>query len=80
MTRNEPPMLDCPKCSKPLIPATGRGRFDSDGEYLEHRDACRCPRCDWMWFEESDPVDCECGARVRVVVDDERAYASEVSR
>ena len=69
------PKLDCPNCGVGLISPHGRGRYDSDGNYAEHRDGCRCPWCDWMWFDDAEPVECLCGARVRVVVDNGRAYA-----
>lgn len=73
-------MLDCPKCSKPLIPATGRGRFDSDENFIAHGYGCRCRWCGWIWFDDSDPVDCECGARVCVESDNGVAYAQEYDR
>lgn len=77
--RAKPPssraVLDCPECSTPLIPAHGRGRYDEDGDYVEHRDGCRCPWCDWTWFDDADPVTCACGAVVGVKCDEEYAYA-----
>lgn len=72
------PKLSCPECGVPLVPATGRGRHDKDGNYVEHRDGCRCPWCDWVWFDDEPPVECECGARVVVVIDDDAAYARTV--
>lgn len=72
MTR---PSLDCPECSTPLIPAHGRGRTDEDGNYVEHRDGCRCHWCGWIWLDDADPVTCACGAIVVVAVDEEYAYA-----
>ena len=79
MTR---PSLKCPECSAPLIPAHGRGRYDQDGNYIEHRDGCRCHWCGWMWFDDADPVTCACGAVVGVNTDDGYAYATmkEVKR
>lgn len=79
-TRATPPssrrVLDCPECCAPLIPAHGRGRFDEDGEFVEHREGCRCPWCDWAWFDDQDPVTCACGVAVVVKCDDQYAYAS----
>lgn len=80
--RAKPPrsraFLDCPECSTPLIPAHGRGRHDQDGNYVEHRDGCRCPWCDWAWFDDADPVTCACGAVVGVKVDEDYAYATMI--
>jgi len=76
--RNEAPTLACPKCDKPLITATDRGRFDSDDNFIPHGDACRCRWCGWFWFDDIDPVVCECGARVRVEADCGYAFAVEV--
>ena len=70
------PLLACPECGEPLIPAHGRGRYDRDGNYIEHRDGCRCPWCQWMWFDDADPVRCACGALVVVEIDDDAAYAT----
>lgn len=72
------PKLPCPECSTPLIPATGRGLHDEDGEFLEHREECECPYCGPMWSDSTAPVTCECGALVKVTVDDDHAYATEV--
>lgn len=75
-SRDEVPALSCPECgAKGLIPAHGRGRYDGDGNYLEHREGCRCLYCDWMWFDDRDPVTCACGSVVHVEVDDGHAYA-----
>jgi hypothetical protein len=70
-----PPSLDCPECGVPLIPATGRGYYDEDGEYCEHREGCECHRCEWMWFDDTDPTSCTCGAKVLIRIDDQHAYA-----
>lgn len=72
------PMLDCPTCGEPLIAAHGRGRFDEDGNIIAHRTACRCRWCNWIWYDDEPPVDCSCGARVGVDVDDGSAFAVEV--
>lgn len=77
MSTDDPPKLACPSCGTGLIPPHGRGRYDDDGNYIEHRDGCRCPWCEWMWFDDTDPVHCECGAHVLVRVDDDHAYAAE---
>lgn len=72
------PSLVCPNCGEPLIPPSGRGGFDDDGNYIEHREACRCPHCAPMWFDDAPPVRCACGITARVEVDDEHAYAREI--
>jgi hypothetical protein len=72
------PKLDCPECGVPLIPAHGRGRFNDDGEYVVHRDGCRCHWCQWVWFDDMDPVKCACGAAVVVDIDDKSASAKFV--
>lgn len=69
--------LECPACNQPAIPAHGRGRLDRDGNYVEHRDGCRCPHCDWMWFDDRGPVTCSCGVKLTVEVDDSHAYVKE---
>lgn len=74
---SDAPKLGCPRCGEPLIAAHGRGRYDRDGNYIEHRDGCRCAWCGWMWFDDAAPVRCECGAAVRVDVDDDHAYTTE---
>lgn len=74
----EPPRFCCPECGVPLIPADSRGRHDEDGNYIEHRYACRCHWCDWTWFDSTEPVRCECGALVGVRVDDDHAYATSL--
>lgn len=68
------PYLSCPECGVELIPASGRGCIDSDGNDIWHRDGCRCHWCAWWWSEDEERV-CECGARVAVTVDDGHAYA-----
>ena len=79
--RTDPPALSCPECGTDgLIPAQGRGYVDRDGNYAEHRGACRCHWCSWMWFDDAEPVTCGCGVRVKVVVDDGHAYAAVVSK
>ena len=70
--------LNCPECGVALIPATGRGRHDRDGNFVAHRDGCRCSWCDWVWFDDEPPVECKCGARGKVEIDDGAAYATEV--
>ena len=70
--------LRCPECGVNLIEAHGRGRYDGDGEYVAHRDGCRCPWCEWMWFDDRDPVTCACGAVVGVDADDSHAYAKTI--
>ncbi len=69
------PKLKCPECGVPLVEASGRGCYDEDGNYGEHRLGCRCPWCSWMWFDDQPEVACECGALVGVEVDDGTAYA-----
>lgn len=64
------PYLDCPECGKPLIPASGRGQL-RDGEYMDHRDGCRCPYCHWVWLDDGDLVTCSCGAVARVALGDD---------
>jgi hypothetical protein len=70
------PKLACPNCGVDLIAAHGRGLHNANGEYIEHRDGCRCAWCDWMWFDDHEPATCECGARVVVRIDDDRAFSS----
>lgn len=65
---SDAPKLKCPECGDPLVSAHGRGRYDADGNYIEHRHGCRCRYCDWMWFDDAKPVRCECGALVGVGV------------
>lgn len=72
------PMLRCPECGTPLIAPHGRGRYDRDGNYHEHRDGCRCAWCDWMWFDDADPVRCQCGSLVCVDANDDHASAKIV--
>lgn len=72
--------LACPECGVALIPAHGRGRYDREGNYIEHREGCRCAWCGWMWFDDRPPVTCACGAVVRVEVDDVYAHAKLVSK
>lgn len=72
------PLLDCPNCGEPLIPASGRGGWDDDGDFVEHGEGCRCPWCEWVWHDDAEPVRCKCGALVKVAIDDEHAYATEV--
>ena len=77
----EQPFLECTECGVKLIPADMRGLWDDEGGFVEHREGCRCSRCDWMWSENYEPVRCGCGARVIVAVDDNdgpRAYARTV--
>lgn len=74
------PMLDCPECGTPLVRPHGRGYYDKDGEYIAHRDGCRCRWCDWMWFDDQPTDDCECGACVTVEVDEQHAYARAVRK
>lgn len=75
-----PPMLDCPECGVPLLPATDRGRRDKDGNEISHGIACRCRWCDWMWWEDDPVVRCKCGAVVCVEDDDGFAYAVTVDK
>lgn len=71
------PALACPECGEEgVIPAHGRGRNDRDGNEVWHRDTCRCRWCTWWWSDDADPVVCQCGAAIGVVVDDDHAYAS----
>lgn len=65
------PKLPCPECGEALIEASGRGRYDDDGNFIEHRLG---PYCDWMWFDDIEPVRCECGTWVGIEVDDGAAY------
>lgn len=76
--RTNPPKLDCPECGEGLIPAHGRGLHDEDGNYVEHRDGCRCHWCDWVWFDDAAPMQCACGAVCRVHCDDDHAFATVV--
>lgn len=76
--RNEAPLLDCPSCGVPLIKAHARGRLDRDGHFIMHRYECRCRWCEWVWWDTAPAVVCGCKSLVRVVVDDDRAVASEV--
>ena len=78
-TKPASPWLGCPECGEPAVEAHGRGRYDADGNYIEHRDGCRCAWCDWMWFDDRAPVACRCGALVGVVIDDGHAYARDVN-
>lgn len=79
--KNKPasPWLDCPGCGEPAIEAHGRGRHDSDGNFIEHRDACRCAWCNWTWFDGCEPVACKCGALVSTKEDDGYIYARVVN-
>lgn len=72
------PLLTCPECGVGLIPPSGRGLFTNEGEFQEHSETCRCPHCEWIWFDDTAPVTCECGALVVVACDDERAFATQV--
>jgi len=74
------PKLDCTECGTALIPPHGRGRHDRDGNYVGHRSTCRCRWCGWIWFDDAEPVTCECGATVRVECDDGHAFAATVRR
>lgn len=78
MTTVDAPKLDCPSCGVGLIPAHGCGRYDENGNFLEHRNGCQCPWCEWMWSDDADPVTCGCGAVVGVRIEDETACAVEV--
>lgn len=78
MTNDAAPKLPCPECGHPAIAAHGRGRYDSDGNYCEHRDGCRCHWCSWMWFDDADPVRCACGVLLKISVDDDAAYVTQV--
>lgn len=75
-----PPTLGCPSCGEPLIAPHGRGRHDDDGNFIEHKPRCRCGRCDWFWWDDAEPVRCECGSLVGVEADGEHAYAREVAK
>jgi DNA-directed RNA polymerase subunit RPC12/RpoP len=66
------PSLECPECGAEAIPATGRGR-NTDDEFIEHRDGCRCSYCDWVWMDGTE-VTCACGAKLITDVDDGYAY------
>lgn len=69
------PCLNCPECGRPAISAHGRGRYDKDGNDIPHKDECRCRWCNWWWYSDMDPVVCVCGARIKVMADDdENAY------
>jgi ssDNA-binding Zn-finger/Zn-ribbon topoisomerase 1 len=70
------PILNCPECGDPLIKATSRGRYDRDGNYVDHGVTCRCRWCSWMWWDDAAPVTCECGAVVSVTCDDGHAYST----
>ena len=73
------PYLGCADCGEPLFPATTRGRFDRDGNYIQHADSCCCRWCEWLWLEDAVPVRCDCGAHCTVEVDEDRAYAHLVA-
>jgi hypothetical protein len=74
---SDAPWLNCPECGGDVLQAKRRGYYEDDGEgeYIEHRDGCRCPYCGWMWSEEDEPERCGCGAlcEVRVYGPDEVA-------
>lgn len=74
---NQKPLLDCPVCGVPLIPALGRGHWEDDNP-IDHEDACHCGQCDWWWFDDMSPVRCVCGALVKVECDEEYAYSTEI--
>lgn len=79
MTESEGrPFLPCPDCGADLIPATGRGRINKDGEEVRHRDACRCAWCEWWWDESHDIFACKCGSISRVSCEDSLAFAVTV--
>lgn len=69
--------LPCPACGSDLVPATGRGRINADGEEIRHRDACRCAWCEWWWYENYDEYTCTCGMVSVVSCEDGYAYARE---
>lgn len=69
-----PPKLSCPECGVALIPATDRGYYDGGGDFIRHPSRCQCQSCHWVWFDDTPPVECECGARVVVTIGD--GYAS----
>ena len=78
MNPTDTPHLDCPNCGEPLFPATGRGLWNEETEeFNEHREACGCDQCDWVWHEDEEAT-CECGARCIVDVDEDRAWVREV--
>ncbi len=64
------PKMDCPSCGEPLIEADGRGYYDKDGNEVTHKITCRCSRCNWWWFDDAEPVECSCGAKVIISIDD----------
>lgn len=67
-TTEIPPMLECPECGHPLIPATCRGRVDEHGEVIRDESA------DWIWVTPSGPTRCyRCGATAEVRVDGDDA-------
>lgn len=78
MSGDAAPYLGCPECGEPVLQATNRGRYNADGEYVAHRDGCRCAWCDWMWFDDVEPERCVCGTLVGVSVDDSHAYPKPV--
>ena len=73
----EAPWLGCPECGGEVFQAQYRGRYDRDGNFIEHGAGCRCRWCNWMWFDDEE-CKCECGARLRVLCDDGKAYATAV--
>jgi len=79
MTIRAAPFLNCPDCKTPLFPADGCGYYDREGEYSEHREACECPYCEWVWFDEAEPKEC-CGVMWRIDVDDDHAYVKEATK
>lgn len=74
----DPPSLDCPECGEASVAAIGRGYYDDEGDFVAHRDECRCLCCDWVWSECSDNVVCVCGASLYVAVD-EYPYVKAIS-
>jgi hypothetical protein len=76
---DERPFLACPECGAGLIPASGRGRHDANGNEIRHRDSCRCRWCDW-WWDSGLTRKCACGFSGETYEDDGHVYVREVSR
>jgi hypothetical protein len=70
------PAMECPMCGIEAIPATGRGR-NTDDEFVEHREGCRCAHCTWVWAD-SHEVTCHGWQPVRAKESEALAWASQV--
>jgi len=73
------PYLACPGCGDELIIAHKRGRFNSDGDFVEHKDSCMCRWCTWTWFDDEQSSYCKCGVVANVFIDNGSVYAIEVN-